>query len=321
MKIVVLDGYTENPGDLSWDGLGSLGDLTVYDRTGVDQCAERIGDAEIVFTNKTPLTAELMDQCPRLAYIGVLATGVNVVDLQAASHRGIIVTNIPSYGTDSVAQFTMALLLELCHHVGAHSDAVKEGAWSRCPDFCFWNYPLMELSGKKMGIIGFGRIGQAVARLAAAFGMEILAYGHRGIPKERLEAGMRSVELEELYAEADVISLHCPLSEENREMICRSTIEKMKPGVLILNTARGPLINEEDLKWGILSGKIGGAALDVASKEPLPADSPLLTVPGLIITPHIAWAPKEARERLMNTAVENLRAYLAGKSVNVVNKQ
>lgn len=321
MKIVVLDGYTENPGDLSWDELSSLGELTVYDRTQADLCSGRIGDAQIVFTNKTPLTEEIMDKCPHISYIGVLATGVNVVDLKAASQRGIIVTNIPSYGTDSVAQFTMALLLELCHHVGAHSDAVKAGAWSRCLDFCFWNYPLMELAGKKMGIVGFGRIGQAVARLAAAFGMEVLAYGHHGISQELLGAGIRSVELEELYAEADVISLHCPLSKENQEMICRETIEKMKPGVFILNTARGGLINEEDLKEGIFSGKIGGAAVDVAAKEPIPMDSPLLEIPNLILTPHIAWAPKEARQRLMDTAVENLKAYLAGEPVNVVNKQ
>lgn len=320
MKIVILDGYAANPGDLSWDGIGAMGDLTVYDRTAEEERAERIGDAQIVFTNKTPLTKEIMEQCPNLKYIGVLATGVNVVDLQAARERGVIVTNVPSYSTDSVAQFTMALLLELCHHAGAHSDAVKAGDWSRCPDFCFWNYPLIELAGKKMGIIGFGRIGQAVARLAKAFGMEVLAFGHRGVRQELLEEGMRSVSLEELYAQADVISLHCPLSEENRGMICRSAIEKMKPGVFILNTARGALICEKDLKEGILSGRVGGAAVDVAVTEPILQDSPLLTTPNLIITPHIAWAPREARERLMNTAVENLRAYLAGEPVNVVNK-
>ena len=320
MKIVILDGYAANPGDLSWDGIGAMGDLTVYDRTAEEERAERIGDAQIVFTNKTPLTKEIMEQCPNLKYIGVLATGVNVVDLQAAKERGVIVTNVPSYSTDSVAQFTMALLLELCHHAGAHSDAVKAGDWSRCPDFCFWNYPLIELAGRKMGIIGVGRIGQAVARLAKAFGMEVLAFGHRGIKQELLEEGMRSVSLEELYAQADVISLHCPLSEENRGMICRSAIEKMKPGVFILNTARGALICEKDLKEGILSGRVGGAAVDVAVTEPILQDSPLLTTPNLIITPHIAWAPREARERLMNTAVENLRAYLAGEPVNVVNK-
>lgn len=261
-----------------------------------------------------------MEQCPRLKYIGVLATGVNVVDLRAAKERGIVVTNVPSYSTDSVAQFTMALLLELCHHVGAHSDAVRAGDWSRCADFCFWNYPLVELAGKRMGIIGFGRIGQAVAKLAKAFGMEVLAYGHHGIRRELLEEGMRGVSLEELYAQADVVSLHCPLSEDNRGMICRGSIEKMKPGVFILNTARGALVCEEDLKEGILSGKVGGAAVDVAAVEPIPADSPLLTTPNLIITPHIAWAPKEARERLMDTTVKNLRAYLAGDAVNVVNK-
>lgn len=320
MKIVILDGYTENPGDLSWDGIGEMGELTVYDRTAQEQRVERIGDAQIVLTNKTPLTKEVMDQCPELAYIGVLATGVNVVDLQAAKERGIVVTNVPSYSTDCVAQLTMALLLELCHHVGAHSDAVKAGAWSRCPDFCFWNYPLIELKGKKMGIIGFGQIGRAVAKLARAFGMEVLAYGHHGIRKELLEEGMRSVALEEVYAQADVISLHCPLSEENRGMICRSALEKMKPGVFILNTARGALVCEQDLNEAILSGKVGGAAVDVAVTEPISEDSPLLSTPNLIITPHIAWAPKEARIRLMNTAVENLRAYLAGEPVNVINK-
>ena len=320
MKIVILDGYTENPGDLSWDGIGELGELTVYDRTAEEQRGQRIGDARIVLTNKTPLTREVMEQCPELEYIGVLATGVNVVDLQAAKERGIIVTNVPSYSTDCVAQFTMALLLELCHHVGAHSDAVKAGAWSRCPDFCFWNYPLIELKGKKMGIIGFGQIGRAVAKLARAFGMEVLACGHHGIRKELLEEGMRSAALEEVYAQADVISLHCPLSEENRGMICRSALEKMKPGVFILNTARGALVCEQDLKEAILSGKVGGAAVDVAVTEPISEDSPLLSTPNLIITPHIAWAPKEARIRLMNTAVENLRAYLAGEPVNVVNK-
>lgn len=320
MKIVILDGYTENPGDLSWDGIGEMGELTVYDRTAQEQRVERIGDAQIVLTNKTPLTKEVMDQCPELAYIGVLATGVNVVDLQAAKERGIVVTNVPSYSTDCVAQLTMALLLELCHHVGAHSDAVKAGAWSQCPDFCFWNYPLIELKGKKMGIIGFGQIGRAVAKLARAFGMEVLAYGHHGIRKELLEEGMRSAALEEVYAQADVISLHCPLSEENRGMICRSALEKMKPGVFILNTARGALVCEQDLKEAILSGKVGGAAVDVAVTEPISEDSPLLSTPNLIITPHIAWAPKEARIRLMSTTVENLRAYLAGEPVNVVNK-
>lgn len=320
MKIVILDGHAENPGDLSWEGIGSMGDLTVYERTAEEQIEERIGDARAVLTNKTPITEETMRKCPNLEYVGVLATGVNVVDLEAARERGITVTNVPAYSTDSVAQLTMALLLELCHHVGAHSDAVKAGEWSRCPDFCFWNYPLVELAGKKMGIIGFGRIGQAVARLAKAFGMEVLAYGHHGIRGELLEEGMRGVSLEELYAQADVVSLHCPLTEENRGMICLESIEKMKPGVFILNTARGPLINEEDLREGILSKRVGGAAVDVAVREPIPADSPLLTAPNLIITPHIAWAPREARERLMNTAVENLRAYLAGDPVNVVNK-
>ncbi len=319
MKIVILDGYTENPGDLSWEGMEEYGELTVYDRTPPELAEKRMEGAEAVFTNKTPITASLMEKCPKLRFIGVLATGVNVVDLKAASRLGIVVSNVPAYGTASVAQFTMALLLELCHHVGDHSQAVKAGAWGRCPDFCFWNYPLIELSGKTMGIIGFGNVGRAVARLASAFGMSVLAYSHHPIPEEYLTDGIRSVELEELYREADVISLHCPLSEENKGMMNRESIAKMKDGVLLINTARGPLICEEDLCDALESGKVAGAAADVLSREPAAADNPLLKAPNMIITPHIAWAPREARQRLMDISVANLKAYTQGKPIHVVN--
>ena len=271
-----------------------------------------------MFTNKTVISDEIMGKCPTLKFIGVLATGVNIVDLGAAAKRNIVVSNVPSYGTTSVAQFTMALLLELCHHVGEHSRAVKEGEWNKCPDFCFWKYPLVELAGKTMGIIGYGHVGQAVARLAMAFGMKVLVCGHREIPDALLTEGIHKTELEELYRQADVISLHCPLSEENRGMINRQSIEKMKEGVFLINTARGALIDEQDLKNALESGKVGGAAVDVVSAEPVSESNPLLKAPNMIITPHIAWAPKEARKRLMDISVENLKAYIQGNPVHVV---
>lgn len=317
MKIVILDGYTENPGDLSWEQIERLGELTVYDRTPKKLILERIGDAEIIFTNKTPITAETMAACPGLKYIGVLATGYNVVDVEAAGRNGVTVTNIPAYGTDAVAQYTMALLLELCHHIGAHSDAVMAGEWSSQPDFCFWKYPMTELSGKTLGIIGFGKIGQKTAKLAQAFGMKVLAYSTH--PKPELETeNCRYAALERLLAESDVISLHCPLFPSTEGIINRDAIARMKDGVLILNTARGPLIVEEDLRQALESGKVGGAAVDVVSSEPIRPDNPLLGAPNMIITPHIAWASKEARERLMNIAAENLRKFLAGTPQNVV---
>ena len=319
MKIIVLDGYTENPGDLSWEQLEKLGDLTVYDRTPKDQILERIGDAGIIFTNKTPITAEIIAACPRLKYIGVLATGYNVVDVEAAGRAGITVTNIPAYGTDAVAQYTMALLLELCHHIGAHSDAVMAGEWSSQPDFCFWKYPMAELAGKTFGIIGFGKIGQKTAKLAQAFGMKVLAYSTH--PKKELETEhCRYAALEQLLTESDVISLHCPLFPSTEGIINRDTIAAMKPGVLILNTARGPLIVEEDLRQALECGKVAGAAVDVVSAEPIREDNPHLDAPNMIITPHIAWASKEARMRLMDIAAENLRQYLAGTPQNVVSK-
>ena len=324
MKIVVLDGYTLNPGDLSWDELGKLGDLTVYDRTTFNQgndelIIERIGEAEIVFTNKTPLSREVISKVPNVKYIGVLATGYNIVDVEAAKEFGITVTNIPTYGTDSVAQMVFALLLEICHHVAAHSEAVKNGEWTNNPDWCFWKYPLIELAGKTMGIIGFGRIGQAVSRIAQAFGMKVLAYDK--YQNKDLESDtLKYVELDQLLANSDVISLHCPLFDENKGMINKNTIAKMKDGVIIINTSRGPLIVEEDLAEALNSGKVYAAGLDVVSVEPIKADNPLLKAKNIFITPHIAWAPKESRQRLMDIAVNNLKKFLEGCPVNVVNQ-
>ena len=319
MKIVVLDGYAENPGDLTWDGMRAFGEVTVYERTPAALTAQRMQGAEVVFTNKTLITEEILAQCPAVKFIGLLSTGTNAVDLQAAAARGIPVSNIPAYSTDSVAQMTFALLLELCVHVGEHSAAVQSGAWCDCPDFCFWNYPLTELAGKTIGLIGFGSIGQAVARIALAFNMKVLACGHHGVPAELAAQGVREASLDEVYRGADVISLHCPLTQENKEMIDKEAIARMKDGVLLINTARGPLINEADLRAALESGKVGGAAADVVSAEPMRRDNPLLGAPRMILTPHIAWAPREARQRLMNIAVDNLRAYCAGKPVHVVN--
>ena len=321
MKIVILDGYTENPGDLSWAGFEALGELTVYDRTPIgepDEIARRIGDAEIVITNKTPLTKYVLDRCKKMQYVGVLATGYNVVDVASCKEKGIVVTNIPTYGTDAVAQFAFALLLELCHHVQHHSDAVHEGRWASCPDFCFWDYPLIELAGKTIGVIGFGRIGQAVGRIAKAFGMKVLAYDSYESDAGRAIADY--VGLDELLAASDVISLHCPLFPSTQGIICRENIDKMKDGVFILNNSRGPLIVEQDLYDALESGKVAGAGLDVVSTEPILADNVLLKAKNCLITPHISWAPKESRQRLMDIAVENLRAYLDRKPVNVVNK-
>ena len=324
MKIVVLDGYTLNPGDLSWAGLEELGDLTVYDRTVFDRSndnliIERIGDAQIVFTNKTPLPREVLSKVPNVKYIGVLATGYNIVDIEADKELGITVTNIPTYGTDSVAQMVFAHLLEICHHVAAHSDAVKNGEWTNNVDWCFWKYPLIELAGKTMGIIGYGRIGQAVGRVAQAFGMKVLA--NDKYPNKDLESDtLKYVELDELLANSDVISLHCPLFEENKGMINKDSIAKMKDGVIIINTSRGPLIVEDDLAEALNSGKVYAAGLDVVSTEPIKADNPLLKAKNIFLTPHIAWAPKESRQRLMDIAVNNLKQFLEGSPVNVVNQ-
>ncbi len=316
MKIVVLDGDRENPGDLSWEGLSALGDLTVYDKpVGEAETVKRIGDAEIVFTNKTLLTKAVLDACPHVKYIGVLATGYNVVDCEAAKEKGIPVTNIPAYGTMAVSQHAIAMLLEICNRVGHHADAVAQGRWQG--DWCFWDHPLMELDGKTMGIIGFGRIGRQTGCIAKAMGMKVLAYSRSECEEGR--AIGRYVELEELLEQSDVISLHCPLFPETKGIINRQTVEKMKDGVILINTARGPLIEEQDLADALNSGKVAAAAMDVVSEEPIRADNPLLKAKNCFITPHIAWASKESRQRIMDCAVENLKAYLTGKPVNVVN--
>lgn len=318
MKIVVLDGYTLNPGDLSWSGIEKHGELTVHDRTAPEQIMERLAGAEIVFTNKTPLTREHFASNPQIRFVGVLATGYNVVDIAAAKERKIPVCNIPTYGTMAVAQFAAALMLELCHRVGRHADSVKSGDWSRGSDFCYWLNPLIELDGKTLGVVGFGRIGQAFGKIAQAFGMNILAVDE--YPNKSLESDtLRYTTLDDLYANADVISLHCPLFDNNKGMINQAAIAKMKPGVLILNTSRGPLINEADLAEALKSGRVAGAGVDVLSCEPPKLDNPLLSAPNCIVTPHIAWATKEARSRLMNIAVDNLAAFIKGKAQNVVN--
>lgn len=318
MKIVVLDGYTLNPGDLSWAGLEKLGSLTVYDRTPADLTVERIADAEIVITNKTAIDRRVLEACPDIRYIGVLATGYNVVDVDAAREKGIPVTNIPTYGTGAVGQFAIALLLEICHHIGDHSQSVAAGEWAQKPDFCYWNHPLIELDGKTMGVIGFGRIGQQTARIAQALGMRVLAHDRSRNPALESDT-LRYAERDELFAAADVISLHCPLFEDTRGLINRETIARMKDGVIILNTSRGPLVVEEDLAEALNSGKVYAAGLDVVSAEPIRADNPLLKAKNCIITPHIAWAPVEARARLLAIAVENLKRFLAHAPVNVVN--
>ena len=308
MKIVVLDGYTENPGDLSWGRLEELGEFIVYDRSSLtdeDEAIARIGEAEIVITNKTPITKRVLDNCPSIRYIGVLATGYNVVDYVYAAKKGIPVTNVPGYGTDTVAQFTFALLLEICHHVAHHSEAVHAGRWEQSPDFCFCDYPQIELAGKTIGIIGFGRIGQKVGTIAKAFGMKVLAYS----PHE-YESGKAIgtyVNLDTLLAESDVISLHCPLFPETEGIINQATIAKMKDGVILLNNGRGPLVVEQDLADALNSGKIQAAAVDVVSAEPIKGDNPLLTAKNCFITPHIAWATKEARQRIMDCAVNNVK--------------
>ena len=320
MKIVVLDGYCENPGDLSWDPVAQHGEITVYDRTP-DEPAEvirRIGDADILVANKNTISAEVLDGCKNLKYIAVQATGYNVVDVAAARERGIPVSNVPTYGTAAVAQHTIALLLEICNRVGHHDRAVKEGRWENCPDWCFWDYPLMELDGKTMGIIGFGKIGQATGRLAKAFGMKVLAAGSR--PTDAGREIAEYVEIDEVLAQSDVISLHCPLFPNTKDIICKENIAKMKDGVIILNSSRGGLVVEQDLADALNSGKVRAAAVDVVSSEPIQGDNPLLTAKNCIITPHIAWAPREARQRIMNTTAENIAAFIAGAPINVVNK-
>ena len=317
MKIVVLDGYTLNPGDLSWDGLKNHGELTVYDRTPANLILERSAGAEILFTNKTALSAETMSRLPKLRYIGVLATGYNIVDVKAAAQRGVVVTNVPTYGTDSVAQLVFALVLELARGARFHSDAARQGEWSRNPDFCFWKSPQIELTGKTMGIIGFGRIGRRVAAIASAMGMPVLAGDvRREAPPDIPDFAW--AEIPELLRRSDVVSLHSPLTPETQGMVNRESLKLMKRSAFLINTARGPLVVDSDLAEALNAGQIAGAGLDVLSVEPPSPDNPLLRAKNCIITPHLAWATREARTRLMDTAVANFEAFLAGRPVNVV---
>ena len=321
MKLVVLDGYTENPGDLSWAELAALGELTVYDRTSYTESpliAERIGDAEIVVMNKTPISRATIDACPNIRLIAVLATGYNVVDYNYAREKGIPVVNVPTYGTASVSQFSIALLLEICHHIGHHSASVHAGNWTSNPDWCYWDYPLIELEGKTIGIIGFGRIGQAEGRIARAMGMHVLAYDV--YPNDAGRAIGAYVDLDTLLAQADVVSLHCNLTPENTGLINKENIAKMKDGAILINNARGQLIVEQDVADALNSGKLAAAGLDVVYTEPIRPDNPLLTAKNCIITPHISWAPKESRQRIMDATAENIRAFLAGTPQNVVNR-
>jgi glycerate dehydrogenase len=321
MKIVILDGYAENPGDLSWEGFERMGDLRVYDRTSLTDTEEvisRIGDAEAAITNKTPIDRNAIETCRNLRYIGVLATGYNIVDVSAAKERGIPVCNIPTYGTAAVGQFAIALLLEICHHIGHHSKAVHEGKWERNADWCFWDYPLIELAGKTMGIVGFGRIGQATGKIARALGMDVIANDE--YPNDAGREIGNYVSRDELFARADVIALHCPLFPSTEGMINKENIAKMKDGVIIINNSRGPLIVEQDLAEALNNGKVYAAGLDVVSTEPIKGDNPLLDAKNCIITPHISWAPKESRQRLMDIAVNNLKAFIDGNPDNVVNK-
>lgn len=317
MKIVHLEGNAVNPGDLSWDILNQFGDVTVYERTAPEEAVQRIGDAEIVLINKTPITAELLDQCPNLRLICVQATGYNVVDCDAAKKRGVLVCNVPAYGTNAVAQFTFSLLLELCNQVGHHDRAVHDGKWCSCLSFCFWETPQMELAGKTLGIIGFGKIGRAVGKIANAFGMEVLAYNRSRCPEGEMIG--KYVDLDTLLKDSDIISLHCPLTPENRGLINAQTISKMKDGAILLNTARGPLLNEQDVADALGNGKLRGAAVDVVSSEPMLPDNPLLTAPNCIITPHMAWTPVESRQRIIDCTVNSIQGYLNGKPVNTVN--
>lgn len=315
MKIVVLDGEALNPGDLSWQCLEAFGSVTVYPRTTSTELLPRLAGAQIALVNKVPLTAETIRLCPELRLICCLSTGYNVVDIHAARELGIPVCNVPDYSTHAVSQFTMALLLELCHRIGHHDARVHEGAWAACPNFCFWDTPQMELAGKTMGIIGYGRIGQAVGRIAAAMGMEVLAYSRTRRP----EFAETYVELDELLARSDVISLHCPLFPETTRLINENTISKMKDGALLLNTSRGDVIDEAAVAEALRTGKLGGAAMDVVTREPISPANPLLHAPNCILTPHMAWAPAETRQRILDTTVRSIQGFLNGHGVNVVN--
>ena len=319
MKIVVLDGYTENPGDLSWESLNKYGEVEIYDRTENkdDVITGRIAGAEIVLTNKTPISKKVIEYSKDLKLICVLATGYNVIDTAAAKAAGVTVCNVPSYGTYSVAQYSIALLLEICCHIGHHNDTVQNGVWTKCEDWCYWDYPLIELEGKTIGIVGFGRIGQSEGRIAKALGMNVIAYDIFESDSGR-EIG-EYVSMDALFARADVISLHCNLTPENTGFINKENIAKMKDGVILLNNARGQLINEQDVADALNSGKIGAAGLDVVYTEPILDDNPLLGAKNCIITPHISWAPKESRQRIMDITVSNVKAFMEGKPINIVN--
>jgi glycerate dehydrogenase len=315
MKIVVLDGYTLNPGDLSWDGLKPLGDCAFFERSAASEVVDRLQNATAALTNKVPISAETMARLPELKYIGVTATGFNIVDVQAAKARGITVTNVPAYGTDSVAQATFALLLELTNRVGHHAQTVRDGRWNQCPDFCYWDFPLVELAGLTMGIVGYGRIGQKVGQIARVFGMKVVATQSRPRP---LENGVRSVSLETLVQECDVVSLHCPLTPETRDLINATRLKMMKSSAYLLNSSRGPLVVEKDLANALHARQIAGAGLDVLSIEPPVERSPLFDAPNCFITPHQAWATRAARKRLLDVTIQNLGSYLKGKPQNVV---
>ncbi len=317
-KIVVLDGYTLNPGDNPWTDIAQLGDLTVYERTSPDQVLDRARGADIILTNKTLLSAKTLELLPGLKFISVLATGYNVVDTAAARKLGIAVSNVPIYGTDSVAQLVFALLLDMCHHVARHSRLVHEGRWQRSADFCFWEGALVELSGRRMGLVGFGRIGQRVGQLANAFGMEVMAYDllHSHTPSY---GPFRWAGIDELFKEADVVSMHCPLTEQNKGLVNKNLLGLMKKDAFFINTSRGPLVNEADLAQALNDGKLAAAAVDVVCREPIAADNPLLLAPNCLITPHIAWATLAARKRLTKTTAQNIAAFIQGKPINVVN--
>ena len=319
MKIVVLDGYTMNPGDLSWDELKKFGDVVIYDRTAADKVVERAAGAEIIFTNKTPISEDAINQLSSLKFISVLATGYNIVNTEAAKAKGIIVSNVPGYGTTSVVQLTIALLLELCNHVQKHSDTVMEGDWARSPDWCYWNYPLVELYGKTIGIIGFGKIGEQVANVATAFGLNIIA-NSRTQTDQSHRKNFKWATIPDLLTNSDVVSIHCPLFPETKGLINKKSLQTMKRSSFLLNTSRGPIIIDQDLADALNNDVIAGAGIDVLSVEPPSKDNPLFTAKNCIITPHIAWATKEARVRLMQATIDNLSAFLKGSPVNVVNK-
>lgn len=319
MKIVVLEGHAINRGDISWDSLCALGEVTIYDNTPPELLVERIRDADMVLLNKIEFTSALMDECKSLKYIGETATGYNNIDVEAASERGITVCNIPAYSTPSVVQHTFALLLELCMNTGLHSSSVMAGNWNTCKDFCYWETPLMELNGKTMGIIGFGQIGKAVAKVAVCFGMNVIACGAHQRDSSGID-GVLMASIDDILNNSDVISLHCPLTNENKGLICAESISKMRDGAIIINTARGGLVNEQDVTDALYSGKLRGFAADVLSKEPPVNGSPLFGAPNCIITPHIAWAPIESRKRLINVATENARAFIDGHTQNKVNQ-